>query len=489
MRPIAYEIKRTLSSKFVILIVIAIIGLSTLLAYESGSTARAAPISVNDVQVSYGFYFSQNSSLNLVMFGHNGYGSPSSGVSVNVFYGTGELTSSTNREGFANFSLPSSANISQLSYNYTYHFFGISRSTAVKIPIIISDDTFSGYNVIPGIIDRSNDTRFGFIVMYVGPNGSKAPSTSIYVSTYFPGESPTFAEANKTFVVSQSNFNAITVFPYFPSATINDTFEVVLSDPTVPAVASSSSSVSVFPIGKLSSYTPITSTQLQSLVFSGTGSILGFLIPLLAVFSGYLTYSKDKTSGVLESVLKRPVTRGDLISSRFLANSVAIIGSVIVSMAIGDLFIKYYFATYLSPDFFLFFVWAYITEGLAFLGLVYLFTHLVKSQGSILGIALVLFVVFDLFWSIIPVAVEAGLGITGSSAIYIPTNIGFDLASPSGFSSLVQFYFQNTLGSITSSVQANPASYSINAYTLIIIGLVWIIVPFVIALSLARSRD
>lgn len=488
MRPIAYEIKRTLSSKFVILIVIAIIGLSTLLAYESESTARAPPISVNYVRMTYGYYFSSNSSLNLVMFGYNGYGSPEAGVVVNIFYGTGEISASTNRAGLANFTIPSSTNITDLSYNYTYHFFGLSGSTT-KTPIVIGEGSYSAFQVIPGIVDRSNATRFGFLLMYVGANGAVAPNTNVYVSTYFKGESITFAESNKTYSTSVSGFTVTRIYPYFPPSTINDTFVVVLSDPAGISATSSSYSTFTYNIGRLSDYVPISTSELQSLVFSGTGSILGFLIPLLAVFSGYLTYSKDKTSGVLESVLKRPVTRGDLISSRFLANSVAIIGSVIVSMAIGDLFIKYYFATYLSVDFFLFFVWAYVTEGLAFLGLVYLFTHLVKSQGSILGIALVLFVVFDLFWSIIPLAVESGLGITSASSIYIPMNIGFDLASPTGFSSLVQFYFQNTLGSVTSSVQANPASYSINPFTLILIGAVWIVVPFVIALLLARSRD
>ena len=54
MKPIAYEIKRTLTSKFVIIMIIAIVGLSSLLAYESASTFSPLPVSTVP-QVNYGY--------------------------------------------------------------------------------------------------------------------------------------------------------------------------------------------------------------------------------------------------------------------------------------------------------------------------------------------------------------------------------------------------------------------------------------------------
>ena len=235
-------------------------------------------------------------------------------------------------------------------------------------------------------------------------------------------------------------------------------------------------------------YSPITQSELQSLVFSGTSAILGLLIPILAVFSGYLTYGKDRTSGVLESVLKRPVTRGGLIFSRFVANAVAIIIAVGVSMIISDLIIDHYFLMYLSDYFSLYFVWTYVVEGLAFLGIVYMFSHIVKSQGALLGASIAVFIVLDLFWSIIPVAILAALNVSSSSNAYVLGTIAFDYISPSGFSSLVQTMFTGKIG-IISSVSIDPSSYGLVAPVLIVVCLLWIAVPFAIAFNLARNRD
>jgi len=46
MKPIVYEIRRTLTSKFVIIMMIAIVGLSALLAYESASTSSSVNCAV-----------------------------------------------------------------------------------------------------------------------------------------------------------------------------------------------------------------------------------------------------------------------------------------------------------------------------------------------------------------------------------------------------------------------------------------------------------
>ncbi|MGC8609195.1 MAG: ABC transporter permease, partial [Thermoplasmata archaeon] len=241
-------------------------------------------------------------------------------------------------------------------------------------------------------------------------------------------------------------------------------------------------------LGPLSFYSAMTQRGLQSLVFLGTSEILGFLIPILAVFAAYLTYGKDRTTGVIESVIKRPITRGQLISSRFLSNSVAIIGSVALSVIIADLIIFHYFGMYLSPTFTLYFIWTYIVEGLAFLAVVYLFSHLVKSQGSLLGGAIGLFVVMDLFWSIIPVAILSALGISSTSNSYIITSIGFDYASPAGYSTLVQTLFTDRFGFIT-SMPINPSLFGITSPILIIAGVLWMIIPFMAAYMLAIKRD
>ncbi|MEM0157819.1 MAG: hypothetical protein QXN26_07175, partial [Thermoplasmataceae archaeon] len=80
MRPIVYEIRRTLTSKFVIVMIIAIVGLSSLLAYESGSTYSPSPVS-SVPQLSTGFYMN-GANVTVVGYAHNAYGNPVSGIKV-----------------------------------------------------------------------------------------------------------------------------------------------------------------------------------------------------------------------------------------------------------------------------------------------------------------------------------------------------------------------------------------------------------------------
>ena len=185
----------------------------------------------------------------------------------------------------------------------------------------------------------------------------------------------------------------------------NNTYAVVVGNASsaFQVISLNSKSPYIGVIGQLTDYTPMTEDALQSLVYSGTSQIMGFLIPILAIFAGYLTYGRERTSGVLESVLKRPVTRGELISSRFASNAIAIMIAVGLSMIFSDLIIHHYFGMYLSTYFSLYFIWTYVVEGIAFLAIAYLFSHVVKSQGALLGGSIGVFVVFDLFWSIIPV--------------------------------------------------------------------------------------
>jgi hypothetical protein len=239
---------------------------------------------------------------------------------------------------------------------------------------------------------------------------------------------------------------------------------------------------------KLSIYTPITESRLQSLVFSGAASILGLFIPILAIFVAYLTYGKDRTSGVLESVLKRPVTRGELITTRFLSNSLAILIAGSFAMIVTDIIYDRYLHMYFTPEFLLDLIWTYLVEGIAFLALIYLISHVVKSQGALLGAAIAVFVVMDLFWGVIPIAVISALGISPASSSYITVNILFDYISPAGYSNLIQALITGQLGSF-GGISINPSTYGITNIALAFAGCLWMLIPFTLAYLLAKYRD
>ena len=483
MKPILYEIKRSLTSKFVIIMIVAIVGLSSLLAYESGSTFTSVSIPAKP-SLTYGYYINGNS-LTMVGYNHNAYGSPFPDVTDSFTYNGSVHNATSGSSGFANvtISIDPSPTIS-LGVHYTYEGFRRPITTSLGQYSINTSITYSGLRIAGGftseIYNPTNKSNVGIELLYIGPDGATAPSYTVYignVSSSFT-RSPS---SDYTFKYVESGFNVINIFPEVSYSQKNITFAALAENAT--GVPSSPNL-----IGPMTFYSPITQSELQSLVFSGTSAILGFLIPILAVFAGYLTYGKDRTSGVLESVLKRPVTRGGLIFSRFVANAVAIIIAVGVSMIFSDLIIDHYFSMYLSDYFSLYFVWTYVVEGLAFLGIVYMFSHIVRSQGALLGASIAVFIVLDLFWSIIPVAILAALSVSTSSNAYVLGTIAFDYVSPSGFSFLVQTMFTGKLGLI-SSISIDPSSFGLVSPVLILAGILWIVIPFAIAFNLARKRD
>ena len=482
MRPIVYEIRRTLTSKFVIIMIIAIVGLSSLLAYEAGSTYSPSPVS-STPQLSTGFYMG-GSNITMVGYAHDAYGNPVSGIKVSYEYNGTVYNSTSASNGFANSTIPTgTASHGTIDVSYSYTTFRRSTEGPTSNLSFGPSLKWTGLQVLPGIVDPSNTTRFGIQLFYVGPNGSASPSLNVYV--YNISLPATKILTNYSYNRSVSGFTVLNLFPTVKGVNSTDRYGLAVTNSTGSILFVYPSQSRGLP---LTDYTPMTQSTLQSLVYAGTSEILGFLIPILAVFAAYLTYGKDRTNGVLESVLKRPVTRGGLITSRFLSNSVSIVVAVGLAMIFSDLIIHHYFGMYLSTTFSLYFVWTYVVEGISFLALVYMFSHIAKSQGAVLGAAIALFVVLDLFWSIIPIAILAALKISTSSTAYVSASVGFDYASPAGYSTLVQTMFTSKFGIISSST-IDPSAFGIIAPFLIIAGILWMAVPFVIAYYLAKNRD
>ncbi len=489
-----YEIKRTLTSKFVIIMMVAIVGLVSLLSYENGSTYSAVNIPSSPI-LTNGYYLN-GQNLTMVGYFHDAYGKPDTHITAYYTYANSTFSSKANSNGYANATIRlGSVNASTvpITVNYSYQQFRSSVSSSASTYSVNLLESYSGLYIENEIFNPANKTDLGFMAMYVGQNGSSAPYTHFYVSQINLSNPNAFSalslEGNHTFSFSASGFSHKT---FFPSATASDkgkNYSVVATNSSGTFVSISNSRLpDISVLGPISVYTPLTQSQLQSLIFSGTSELLGFLIPILAIFAAYLTYGKDRTTGVMESVIKRPIARGEIIASRYLSNSVAIIGSVALSMLLSDIIIHHYLNLYPTLTFDAYFIWTYVVEGLAFLSLVYLFSHLVKSQGALLGAAIAIFVVWDLFWSIIPIAILSAFGVSSNSNTYLTTQIAFNYASPAGYSSLVSTFITGKIGLI-SSTSINPALFYITAPLLIIAGILWIAVPFGISYWLSVKKD
>lgn len=475
-----------MTSKFVILLMVAIIGFSSLLAYETSVNYNSSPITSRAPSVSYGYYLAGGNAT-IVTYAYDPNGQPYGDLNLNYLDQGTNYAVATGNNGFGNVTVPYSASgTTSVVLNFTYTLFGTSISSQ-KFTITISPvQQYTGYGISTGLFDQKNNSNLGFLVMYVGPNGTLSGAVNTYVGAYSVGETSDALVSNATYSASMSGFVVKSVFPQIPSTEFNKTFALAIKDQAGVYVHPTLNSA--YFLGRLSIYVPITQTLLQNMVLSGIGTTLGLLIPILGIFTSYLTYGKDRTTGVLESVIKRPASRQGIIASRFIANSVSIAISVILSIIIGNLILLYFFGISLSLYFSLFFTWTYIIEGLAFLGLMYLFAHIVKSQSQLLGVAISMFIIMDIFWLIIPAAILGGLGISRTSTTYILGNVAFGYASPAGYGSLVQFFFTDHLGFL-STVNVNPAAYGVTEVYLIIAGLLWVLVPYAITYYLASKFD
>jgi ABC-type transport system involved in multi-copper enzyme maturation permease subunit len=117
---------------------------------------------------------------------------------------------------------------------------------------------------------------------------------------------------------------------------------------------------------------------------------------------------------------------------------------------------------------------SFLVEVAAFVGLMFLYSHLVKSSGLLIGIGVVLFIVLDLFWQVIIFALTSLMGGTPSSAVYLQANIVADFFNPMQFVTLVYTYLTDQF----TSNPIQPSTYGITATTLVAAAVIWISFPF-----------
>ena len=236
---------------------------------------------------------------------------------------------------------------------------------------------------------------------------------------------------------------------------------------------------------------PPVTFAVQAGIFNIMNLIFLFLIPILAIFEGYIIYGKDRTNGVLESVVTRPTTKGQILFSRFLACVVSILIALVASTLIIDAGVASYFASGLPASMMIALIAAYLVSGAAFVGLVFLFSHLVKSQTSVLGLSITVYLIMGLFWSTIGIL----LLIFGMNLH--PGTLGFDRAavalafvSPAYFGSNVVLYVTRTdmIGGIFSS-GVSPATLGVTLVSLVAVGVAWMAIPILSSYLMAKKFD
>jgi hypothetical protein len=119
------------------------------------------------------------------------------------------------------------------------------------------------------------------------------------------------------------------------------------------------------------------------------------------------------------------------------------------------------------------------------------FSHFLRSSGSLVGIGIGLWIILDFFWGVIIVFAALFSGVQIGSGNFLGITIDSAFFNPAQFYSLVGEYLNGV--SISSSFGGNipisPATYGLTSVTLLITGVFWIVAPVAILLFSAPKRD
>lgn len=484
IRPFLYDFRRTITSKSVLILIgiillisLAIIPFTTPIV----SSFRGSPIP--DI-----LYYRDPGAYHFVVFSSDQYGQPIQGTEISMSlsgmktYGN---ATTTNSEGYAFITLSAPNGTYSLSVNETTggNTIPIGGSYMYVSPPI-GQPQFATTSWISTVQDRANASKSDVRTFYAGLYGAKPSGYSIRYKISATPPPPPFRD-DSPYTASQMDLlgNLTDYRQVFDPAIPNGLSETTrvyfeLFAPNGTAVSGRQMFVTDL---RHQQFRP-QATNVASFFFS---TILSFFMPLAAILGAYSSYGKDRLTGVLESVLARPISRRGLAISRFLSTLTALAVAAIASVGLVDLVLNQVLGSVLPQDYALAIISGLVVEVAAFTGLIFLLSHLVKSTGVLLGISIVLFVVLDFFWGLIIFLLTLLLGGTSGSAVAVEATLVSYYANPAQFLQLINVYvFQSSSG-----IALQSSNYGVSLPAIVLDGLLWAILPFLAFLYLAVKRD
>ncbi len=502
MNGFLYDIKRTITGKFTIILIILLVLVTAASAYGAGITSDSAHPSTTDIIMPYAIR--AGNSINITDYVINGYGDPVSGLHItSSLYNASNgnhtiikhLSGTTNSKGYVYFNITSSAN--QLKYGFNQYYRDGNPISGTNNSIYYTNGTiesmsYSGYIAQPYYCINFNDSKYPLYTVNLKNRSDPASvSTMIYNPDYNSSDNPKvyynisstpayyggnpnheFNKSNTTYI-GKVNSNKFIITPPLNTADADKYVNIYI-------VNKNDSILVPLPSYQYTYIKPGLILQDELAIFFGV-----LLIPMMGIFSAYFYYSKDKTSGVLESILVRPITRGKLMMSRFTGNSVSFLVGLLLALGIADVILHYYTGVFISSGTFLVIFLGYLVEVIGFAGIVYLVSQFEKTQGQVLGTGLGLLFVLGFMWStVISPAILYFLHIKSTGIAYLKNLLIVNSLSPTYFPDIIADYH---IGLYTTAYKASAVG--INIYSVIAVALIWVLVPSMLALYFAMRRD
>jgi ABC-type transport system involved in multi-copper enzyme maturation permease subunit len=256
--------------------------------------------------------------------------------------------------------------------------------------------------------------------------------------------------------------------------------EIVAPNGSVVASTSPPGGIGGFPLSDF----PATAgpTAQASHLVSFIAVVMTTYICFVAVLFSFYRYGRDRVTRTLESVLWRPVTPLGLLLERYASAVVPLVLMIGLSILGLDVGLVSFWKVTLPTNFALTVIGAMIATASTFVGIAFLASRLLRSVGALIGATVALLVLFVVLWT--PVLSS----LVGSTAPAGGFALDGAFLNPALLPALAIDAF--TGGSFPIGIFASiPAPIVVPVTSLIVVGLVWVLVPLLASLLLARSRD
>ncbi|MBP1357627.1 MAG: ABC transporter permease subunit [Sulfolobus sp.] len=204
-------------------------------------------------------------------------------------------------------------------------------------------------------------------------------------------------------------------------------------------------------------------------------SLFAVFFPVLFLYLSYEIFSKPRSVGALEYILSRPITRGELYFNRYIGGILTIFISTslfVLSIGVG-LYLLLHLTYGLSV--YLLIIGSIAISLVSLYSLLFFIISYVKEHGLFLGIGIALYLLFEIFWTLILLAI--------GSVVHNPTLIQYiNLLNPLNSGSFL-------LQKLTTDLNTNTVIKPLPLPYYIIAALLWISIPLVLGYLKFRKVD
>ena len=247
---------------------------------------------------------------NYLFYSFNLWGDPLSGTRVNVLITEGGVnytaSATTNSSGYAQVLVKAPAVSDYSGFQQISIKMGNGEETASGGLGIWEAGKVNWASLGGGptalILDRSNSSKISVLVLWAGTGGSKPSGFGAYYEMVLgPPQYPNDT-SGMTRLGTLDDYRS--VFPIVVPANASQAASLLVDVAEPNGTVASISFFDPYELVSASSVNP------NSVLYTYVTTVPNLFIPLLAIIAAYSSFGKDRVSGVIESVLARPVSGG-----------------------------------------------------------------------------------------------------------------------------------------------------------------------------------